>query len=64
MVNKERCVDSIRESLRRMGEFFNEDVLSVDQATLAGIESDLVRMEYELMLFSQHGRPDAVSRRP
>jgi hypothetical protein len=64
VANNERCVESIRESLRRMGEFFGEDSPSVDRATLAGIERDLVRMENTLRLFSQYGRPDAVSRRP
>lgn len=63
--SNDRCVESIRDSLGRMLEFFSgEEVSGTDRTTLAGLERDLVRMENTLRLFSQYGRPDAVSRRP
>lgn len=57
MVVRNERIETIRESLRRMEEFFRSgDLSGADQTTLAGIERDLVRMENTLRLFTQYGR--------
>lgn len=63
IVRNENSVRSIRDSLRRLGEFFEKDDPGVvDRETLGGIERELIKMESTLRLFSRYrGRDGQAS---
>jgi hypothetical protein len=55
VVKHERSVEGIKASLRRLELFFSEaEAQDADKTTLLNMESELIRMESQLQMFSSY----------